>query len=52
MRLCNYVDVVKLAEMGNDKHLVLFHHDPTNSDDYNDDIVSKAENIVIKKIAK
>ena len=48
----SYVDAVNIALKGNVKQLVLFHHDPAHTDDFIDEIVSKARNILKEKKSK
>ncbi len=45
----SYLDVINLAVKGNAKQLVLFHHDPTHSDDFIDGIVRSARDILKEK---
>ena len=48
----SYIDAVKLAETGNVKQLELLHHDTTYLDDFIDEIVNEAENILREKNLK
>jgi len=45
----NYEVAVRTALYGRVKHLVLFHHDPSRTDDSMDDILKQSENIILSE---